>query len=440
MIRLKYGHCEIELKEPEYYDLLNLSKACIEKINDHDKEKEIVKEALSNPIDCSALEEWISKEDKIVIIVPDITRKCASSLYLSEIIKALEKKNISVKNVKIIIALGNHRKNTDEEKKMIVGEKIFNKYTVLNHDSENNLEYVGTTKYGNKIKINKYVNQADKIILTGGAAFHNFVGYSGGRKGILPGVSGKETILFNHKLMVQEDRMSPKSEMGIIHGNLLHEDMLEAIKLVGLKRIFLLNVVTNMHGEIMNAFSGCPIAAHKKACAFVKENFAIVINEKYDIIMCSSGGFPFDLSFYQAYKGAYCSLNGLKENGIIIMVSSCIEGYGEGEEEIDFWFSKDRKGVLETFEHKFDMNGKIAYDIKVMQERSKDLFLVTKGNEKIINTIGINKIESSKMNEEIKSIIKKYEEKENKKPRVGILPYSNITLLIDESLMNQYEI
>ena len=34
----------------------------------------------------------------------------------------------------------------------------------------------------------------DKIILTGGVVYHFLAGYGGGRKSLVPGIAGKETI------------------------------------------------------------------------------------------------------------------------------------------------------------------------------------------------------------------------------------------------------
>ena len=52
----------------------------------------------------------------------------------------------------------------------------------------------GTTKLGTPLKLNKHVVDADKVIIIDGITTHLFAGFGGGRKLILPGVSGFETI------------------------------------------------------------------------------------------------------------------------------------------------------------------------------------------------------------------------------------------------------
>ena len=58
---------------------------------------------------------------------------------------------------------------------------------------------------------------------------HFFAGYSGGRKLILPRISGTKTVYQNHgyKTIVYQ-----KADYGILQGNPIHEDMVEASRMM----------------------------------------------------------------------------------------------------------------------------------------------------------------------------------------------------------------
>src|SRR5271165_6041981 len=71
---------------------------------------------------------------------------------------------------------------------------------LFNHEPENPaaLAQVGMTRTGRPALINKHVVEADVRIATGFIEPHFFAGFSGGPKGIMPGVAGARTVLQNH--------------------------------------------------------------------------------------------------------------------------------------------------------------------------------------------------------------------------------------------------
>ncbi|MDN8875548.1 lactate racemase domain-containing protein, partial [Staphylococcus aureus] len=60
------------------------------------------------------------------------------------------------------------------------------------------LSKVGHSKYGCDVYLNKSYVEADFKIVTGFIEPHFFAGFSGGPKGIMPGIAGIETIMTFH--------------------------------------------------------------------------------------------------------------------------------------------------------------------------------------------------------------------------------------------------
>src|SRR6202030_3994540 len=89
----------------------------------------------------------------------------------------------------IVFALGIHRRQTDEERRSIIGADLYNRIRSFDHvcTDDANLVTVGTTRFGNRVEINRQVMEADRIILTGEIMYHLIAGYSGGRKSLAPG-------------------------------------------------------------------------------------------------------------------------------------------------------------------------------------------------------------------------------------------------------------
>jgi nickel-dependent lactate racemase len=56
----------------------------------------------------------------------------------------------------------------------------------------------GTTRDGTPALINRHLVEADVRIITGFIEPHFFAGFSGGPKGIMPGVAHLHTVMSNH--------------------------------------------------------------------------------------------------------------------------------------------------------------------------------------------------------------------------------------------------
>ena len=439
-VSLPYGKGSILVSAPLKYCLAIPEVLKIEPRDDGPSPESIVAAALEQPIGRQSLVSWLKPSDRIVIVVPDLTRMSACSIYLKPLIAQLDRVGIPTKNISFIVAVGNHRENTDEEITTIVGPSVFERFKPENHNPFGELVEFGSTSSGNRIRINRKVAEADKIIFTGAAAYHIFAGYSGGRKSLLPGVSASETILYNHSLMFKGRRADENAAMGILRGNPVNEDMIEALRLVGSDRMFILNSVCDPRGRIIGAFAGCPLEAHKKACEFVSEQFSVDFSGGFDIIVMSSGGYPFDSSFYQAYKGAYCLLDALNPGGSLFILAECPEGYGEKAGNTDFWFSKSMTSLLECCEESFDMNGKVAFDIRQIAKKAGNAYLVTEGNEKLASIIDIRRIEPADFDVYLGNIISRFKAEYGKYPKICFVPFGTWTLVKNKNLHKDFTI
>ena len=174
--------------------------------------KQAVLDAVRNPVGSAPLKEVVKAGDKVVILVSDITRAWTkTSQYLPIVVEELNNNGVPDEDISVIVAAGTHRANTDEEKKIILGEDLFRRLKVYDHDAydmDKNM-YLGTTKRGTPVYLDKRAVEADKVILTGGITPHLFAGFGGGRKSVLPGIAAAQTINHNH-VMALSDTISAK--------------------------------------------------------------------------------------------------------------------------------------------------------------------------------------------------------------------------------------
>jgi nickel-dependent lactate racemase len=324
---LPYGNREVsfEIKGGRVIGVLDVEN--IPSLRDLDK---ALRKALANPIGCPPFPELFERGDKVCILVSDISRTPTAKHYLPTLLGELNRAGIDDKNVTVMIATGAHRKHSQDDVKSVVGEEVFGKLEILEHNchQKENTSHVGTTSRGTEVWLNKKVTAADMVISTGEITFHYFAGYCGGRKSIFPGVAAFESIQTNHRLCMDQAKGGPAgfSGAGIYDKNPVNEDMVEAVGMV--KEIFLINVVLNRDKEIARFFAGDVVVAHREGCEFIDQVFRPTIERKADLVVVSVGGWPRDINIIQTHKAMDNASFALKEGGVMILIGECREGFG----------------------------------------------------------------------------------------------------------------
>ncbi len=315
-IHLAYGKKGLDIEVPKSAVLLEPTH--LPGLAD---EKAAVAKALQAPIGSKPLRDMVKADDTVAIVISDMTRPTPNHKLVPWIIEELP--HVPAKNIVIINGVGSHRPNTQEELVSMLGQQVVDNYRVINHDSFNDDELVevGTNSYGSKVFLNKTYVQSSFKIATGFIEPHFFAGFSGGPKGINPGIVGIKTILdFHNAQMIGH----PKSTWGVIEGNILQDAATQNCLMA--KPDFMLNVTLNGNKDITAVFAGDVITAHREGCAFVKKHAMTRVDATFDIVVTTNSGFPLDQNLYQTVKGISAASEIIKDGGSIISASECSDG------------------------------------------------------------------------------------------------------------------
>ena len=344
--------------------------------------KNKIRTSFSFPIFSEPFKNLFSSNDKILLIVSDITRATGSNIFLPELIGRFNDCGIPDKNINILFSLGIHRHLTDEEKLILLGRDICSRIKAYNHDAwSDEMETAGTTSKGNRISLNKKIFEADKIILTGSIGFHYLSGFGGGRKSLLPGVASYDSIISFHLLSLYPEQGKGRhssATTGILTGNPMDEEMNEVLGMV--KPCFLFNTVVNSKKEIAEIFAGNAKEAFLKGCIYYLEHYAIKIKEKADLVISSCGGFPLDLNFIQAHKTIEYSRNALKKDGVLIFLAECKDGTGN-KTFLDWFEYKNLIDFELALRKNFEVNGQTAYSTLAKAKDYKIILISSFPNE-----------------------------------------------------------
>jgi nickel-dependent lactate racemase len=312
-------------------------------------------QALENPFGVDRLSELVKPRHKVAIAIDDVTRPTPSHLMLPPVINELKRGGVKDENVKIIVACGTHRRPTKEELVKLAGREMVNRFNVMIHDCDaTDLIYMGKTSFGTRVYINRTFADADVRIVLGDVNLHYYAGYGGGRKSVLPGLSGRETILQNHALLLH-----PNATAGNLNGNPVHADMMEAIDFVNVH--FALNVVLNSKGEIIEAFAGDVNRVFFEGVKIVDAMYKIAVKGQGDVAIVSPGGYPLDLNLFQSMKALNQNAKLVRDGGILILVSECREGHGHSTFRDWMVSFKTLKRVEEEIRREFALGGHSAY-------------------------------------------------------------------------------
>jgi lactate racemase len=288
----------------------------------------LVRQALQNPINLpTSMVDLFKGGERLLLIIDDLTRLTPIERLLPHILEELQAELKHLK-VTILVALGTHRKMTLDEIKQRVGEKIADKYPVINHDYENELALIdcGTTPNGIPIKVNRLIQETDFCFGIGNIKPHTQVGWSGGGKIVLPGICSKET---NHRLHLIAAR-SQASVMGKLD-TCLRMEIEHVAHQVGLTGV--INTVQDYRGEVIHIVAGESQSAHRRGVELARPIWEFPVPGLADIVI--SNAHPADIDFWQADRTLYVAQRLVKRGGDIILVAPCIEGFSGQPEHVD---------------------------------------------------------------------------------------------------------
>ena len=308
-----------------------------------------LKRAMENPIGTKPLRELARAGYKAVIMCSDITRPCPSYKLLPALLDELNAAGVRDADITVLFGMGIHRPHTGAERERLAGKAVYGRVRCAD-SSEGGCKYVGMSSRGTPYYVNELVTGCDLLICTGNIEYHYFAGYSGGAKAVLPGASDKRTIDRNHSMLT-----APGCGAGLLDGNPVRADIDEITEHV--KIGFILNAVLNENKQILKAFAGDVIKAHREGCAYLDTVYAKPITELADVVIACCGGFPKDINMYQAQKALDNARYAVKPGGSIIWVGRCAEGYGEDVFESWVNESASPQSLTERIKKEFVLGG-----------------------------------------------------------------------------------
>ena len=285
-------------------------------------DKEDVKKAIKCPVYGKSIKNLVVEKNakSACVLVSDATRAVPTAQIMKYVAEDLVSAGIPYDRIYVFVAIGVHREATEMEMRSFLGD-LYGRLSIENNTpfDASNLIYLGETSHGTPIWVNRKAYNCDLHIQIGKVEPHEFAGFSGGRKSVLPGVSAEETIVINHRPKMI---LSENAAIGVLEGNPVHEDMVESAEKFRID--FGVNCIINNRLELSAVFAGDMTRCHLAAIEYIKEYLGVKM--KAPDILVTTPGQPLDIDFYQAVKALIALTEVLDKKTKVVLYCGCPEG------------------------------------------------------------------------------------------------------------------
>jgi lactate racemase len=178
--------------------------------------------ALATPVGSARLRGRVRPGSRVVIIVSDATRAEPRDAMVKAVLAEIDV------DVDLTLAIANGTHLPGPIAGLGLSRELLDRARIYNHDSTAGPHFaeLGTTTRGTRVRLPRFLLDADLVVATGRIRPHYFAGYGAGAKALFPGLGCREDIRQNHLL-----KRHPTSRLGRIVDNECRGDLEDAARL-----------------------------------------------------------------------------------------------------------------------------------------------------------------------------------------------------------------
>ena len=286
--------------------------------------------ALDAPVGCPPLVELAAGKRRVVVLVPDATRRAHLPTVLPALLERLERGGVDAAEVTILVACGTHPRVPESTLEALLGP-LPPGVRVLQHDARDDeaLVSVGALTSGEPVRLHRAAGEADLRLAVSALAHHYFAGFTGGPKMVFPGVAGYAEIPATHAGVIERSscppRRHPGCEPGMIAGNPVAEEIHRAAALRPPDLALL--IVAGSDGRPAWCAAGPLPAAFPAGVERVRQWYEVDA-AGFSRLVVAAGGAPSDATIIQAHKALDAACRFAAPGAEVLFVAACEGGAG----------------------------------------------------------------------------------------------------------------
>jgi nickel-dependent lactate racemase len=311
-----------------------------------------VRDALLSPVAHEPLQKLVNARSTVTIAFDDPIgylpqeagppfREVAVKVLLQE----LDKLGVYPSNVRLVCAVGLHRKFTNSELATIIGEDLayrFGPSKLFNHDAEDrdNLVFLGETARHQEVEVNRLVVESDQLIYISQPWSH----FNGGWKSVVVGLSSFRSIRHHHRPFAKASGKSSLDPKRSAFPRLLNEmgQVIEQELAVKGRRVLLIEGCMNnaTPQQVVQVLAGHPREVHEKGLEVLQQQQVVPVKGQSDVVIYGLGNNrdPYskmsiinpiqvrNLAMSYSY-GLFQNVPLVRKDGILIMCHPCVNQF-----------------------------------------------------------------------------------------------------------------
>jgi nickel-dependent lactate racemase len=311
-----------------------------------------VRDALNSPIDHEPLSKLVGPKSKVTIafddpigFVPVQRQPGFRSVAIKVVLEELDKLGVDQTNIRLVCAIGLHRKWTTQELGTIIGEDLayrFGPSRLYNHDAEDreNLVFLGETARGQEVEVDRVITDSDQVIYVS----NPWSPFNGGWKSAVVGLGSFRSIRHHHRPFPKASGKSTMDPQRSAFPRLLNEmgEVIEKELARKGRRFFIIEGAMNnaFPQEVVQVVAGHPPQAHEKTLEVLQRQHVVDVKGQSDVVIYGMGNNRDPYSKMSTINpilvrnlglsysfGLFQNIPLVHEGGIIILVHPCLRQF-----------------------------------------------------------------------------------------------------------------
>lgn len=314
----------------------------------HPDPAQAVRDAINAPIAHEPLAKLVNSNSRVTIAfddpigqVPKQKQPGFREVAIRVLLEELDKLGVEANKVRLVCAVGLHRKWTQSELATVVGSDIADRSSasrLLNHDAEDrdNLVFLGETARNQEVEVSRLVTDSDQLIYVSNPWSH----FNGGWKAVVVGLSSYRSIRHHHRPFAKASGKSTLDPERSAFPKLLNEMGAVIEKELAKKGRRVLTIEGTMNNEmpqeLVQVVAGHPAEAHVKSLEILQQQQVVDVKGQSDVVVYGLGNKrdPYstmstinpiqvrNLAMSYSY-GLFQNVPLVKQGGIMIMCHPC---------------------------------------------------------------------------------------------------------------------
>jgi nickel-dependent lactate racemase len=349
IFHIPYGDTTLRAALPERTRIIRQNTAPLPALPDP---AQAVRDALNSPIDHEPLSKLVGPKSKVTVafddpigFAPAQKQPDFRSVAIKVVLEELDKLGVDPTNIRLVCAVGLHRKWTTQELATILGEDLayrFGPSRLYNHDAEDreNLIFLGETARGQEVEVNRVITDSDQVIYVSNPWSH----FNGGWKSAVVGLGSFRSIRHHHRPFPRasgKSTMDPKRSAFPRLLNEMGEVIEKELAKKGHRFLIVEGAMNNAFPqEVVQVVAGHPPQAHEKTLEVLQRQHVVDMKGQSDVVIYGMGNNRDPYSKMSTMNpilvrnlglsysfGLFQNIPLVKEGGIIILVHPCLRQF-----------------------------------------------------------------------------------------------------------------